>query len=131
MITASEAESTPRTAAAGPACLLGVWFEQFDRVARRIVQQDLVPADAGHQVVPEMNARLAQRLDHRGKPGDLEGDAVPAAGLGLGAIGHGLAATAEPRRRAEQQAEIPARQHGERWRRVHLLAEAEVPAVEV
>jgi hypothetical protein len=32
-------------------------LEQLDRVARRVVQQDLVPADPGHEVVPEPKPR--------------------------------------------------------------------------
>jgi hypothetical protein len=32
-----------------------VWLEQLDRVARRVVQQDLVPAHTDHEVVPEVD----------------------------------------------------------------------------
>jgi hypothetical protein len=67
--------------------LLGMWLEQFDRIARWVLQQDLVPAYAGYEVVPEVDPGLAQGLDHRWQPGNLDRDAVPAAGLGLGAIG--------------------------------------------
>jgi hypothetical protein len=30
-------------------------LEQLDRIARRVVQQDLVPADPDHEVVPEVD----------------------------------------------------------------------------
>ena len=56
-------------------------LEQLDGVAGRVVDQDLLAADAGHDVVAEVRARAAERVDERGEIVDLEREAVPAAGL--------------------------------------------------
>src|SRR2546426_11169138 len=65
-------------------------FKQFDGVAGRVVEQDLLSAHAGNNVVAGVGSRLAQRLDFARKVGDLEVYAGPAAWLRLSAIGHGL-----------------------------------------
>ena len=74
---------------------------------------------------------LAQVGDRRLEIGDLELEAVPAAGRGDGAVGHRRAAPRSAAGGAEHEPQVAAREHREAGRRVHHLAEAEALAVEV
>src|SRR5689334_6794232 len=96
----------PRQPGLGPGRL-----EQLHRVAGRVLQQDLLAAHAGDDLVAETGTVLPQ-LRHRGRQiGDLDREAVPAAGLGQAAVRHGLAAAGTAARSAEHQPQIAAGQH--------------------
>ncbi len=58
-------------------------FEQLDRVARRVFEQDLFAADPNHDLVSEPGLRPTEFAHDVGQIGRLEHEAVPAAGLGL------------------------------------------------
>src|SRR5919197_2596674 len=62
-------------------------FEQLDRVAGRVLEQDLPDADAGGTVVAEADAGAAQGLDRRVEVSDLDQDAVPSPGRRQRAVG--------------------------------------------
>src|SRR5437763_76209 len=52
-------------------------LEQLDRVAGGVLEQDLLPAGTGHDVVAEVHARVAESLDLGSDVIDNEVDAVP------------------------------------------------------
>src|SRR5207245_9960253 len=79
-------------------------LEQLDEVAGGILYQDLLTAVAHDDLVAESSARRPQSLDLAPQVHDLELDAVPAARLGLVAVGHRLARSAAAPRRAPAQA---------------------------
>ena len=56
-----------RRRAAGPAARSAGRLGQLDRVARRVLEQDLLPAAPDHEVVAEARAGRAQPLDGRGR----------------------------------------------------------------
>src|SRR6185436_19210720 len=87
-------------------------FEKFDDVAGGVLQQDLLAAGAGQDVVAKRRALGAEAGDFGFEIADDEMDAVPAAGAGLGAVGH--RASGGALRAAEQQAQVAARDIGER-----------------
>src|SRR5215831_6624256 len=62
-------------------------LEQLDEVAGRVLDQDLLAARAGHDVVAERHAGGLQAVDLGRDVVDDEVDAVPAAGTGLLAVG--------------------------------------------
>src|SRR5882724_9132897 len=105
-------------------------FKQFDGIACRVVEQDLLSAHASDNVVAEVGSRLAQRLDFAHEVGDLELYAVPAAWLGLAAIGHGLGGTPRTDGRVQQEAEVASRDDCEAGGGPELDAEAETLGVE-
>ena len=65
-------------------------LEQLNRIARRILDQDLLPAIANHNRVAEAASCLFQLRDGGRQILDLQLDAVPATGGGLLPVGHGL-----------------------------------------
>jgi hypothetical protein len=74
---------------------------------------------------------FAAQLRHgAGQVGDLEGEAVPAAGLRHRAVRHRLAAPGPAAWRAEHQAQVTTRQHREGRGGMHHLGEAQLPGVE-
>src|SRR5207249_4235117 len=86
-------------------------LEQFDRIARRVVDQDLLAADAGDDLVAEFSARVAQGRDQPLEIGYFDREAIPATWLGPAPVGHGLRAAARapgPARHAEHQPQISA-----------------------
>src|SRR5690242_11873257 len=91
---------------------LTVWplgrLEQFHRVSRWIVQQDLLSTGSGRDVVAEFDAGLAKSGDLAGQIVGLQDDAVPTARLRLATIGHGLGAAAGALRRAENELQLVA-----------------------
>src|SRR6266536_260323 len=114
----------PRTAAgSSPGGL-----EQFDGVAGGVLQQDLRAARPGDDVVAELQAGGTEPVDLRGQVTDLQVEAVPAAGDGSGAVGHGPPARAG--RAAEQQPHAVTADGGKRQGGVLLQGEAEVGGVE-
>src|SRR6185437_11676857 len=102
----------------------------LDRIPGRVFDEDLLPTDAGHDLVAEARAGVAQPRDQRLDVLDLELEAVPATGLGHAPVRHRRAAPWSASRRAQHEAEIAAREHREGGRRVHVLVEAELTAVE-
>src|SRR5215470_386397 len=68
-------------------------LEQFHRVARRVLDQDLLAAYAGDDLVAEGRAAGPQVLHGGRQVGHLDRKPVPAARLRHPAIGHRLAAT--------------------------------------
>src|SRR3954453_23446330 len=81
---------TTHPTATDPAASSG-GLEQFDRVAGRILQQDLRAAVAAHDLVTELSAGGPEFRDHGRQILDFDPDAVPAAWCGELAFGHGLA----------------------------------------
>jgi hypothetical protein len=72
-------------------------LEKFDRIAVRVLQQDLLTARAGLHLIAKMKSRRFQILDPRGEIGDFKNDPIPPAGL--------LAMSARHRTRARRAAE--------------------------
>src|ERR1700735_515244 len=70
-------------------------LEELDGVARRVVNDDLLAADAGDDLVAEPDAASSQFLDRGSEVSDLDAEAVPASRLLHPAVGHWRAA---PRR---------------------------------
>ena len=71
-----------RAAAVQSLSLAAGRLEELDRVAGRVLDQDLPAADAVDDVVAEPRAGLAERVDGRVEVVHLQLEAVPAAGLG-------------------------------------------------
>src|SRR5437870_4757657 len=67
-------------------------FEQFYRVAERVLENYLRASDSFDNVVAEMEPRGGESLDLCGQIGDWQSNAVPAARQGLTAIWHGTSA---------------------------------------
>src|SRR5438046_8680863 len=67
-------------------------FEQLDRVAGRVFEQDLPDGHAGGLVVAEVDARAPEGLDRRVEVGDLDQDAVPSPGRRERAVAQRVAA---------------------------------------
>ena len=95
-------------------------LEQFDRVAGRVLEQDLLAARAGDDVVAERQPGGAQPLDLGGDVVDDQMDAVPAARPGRPAVGHRPAGRAG--RTAQQQPQLAADDVGEGRRGVQAAA---------
>src|SRR3989442_10658179 len=105
-------------------------FKKVDGIAGRGVEQDLLSAHAGNNVVAEVGSRLAQRLDFARKVGDLELYAGPAPWLRLASIGHGLGGTPGTDGRVQQEAEVASRDDCEAGGGSELDSEAETLGVE-
>jgi hypothetical protein len=105
-------------------------LEQFDRIACRVVEQDLPSAHTGDDVVAEVGSRLAQRLDFACKVVDLELYAVPSAWLGLATIGHGLGGSPGTGGRVQEEAEIASRYDGKAGSGPELDGETETLGIE-
>src|SRR5439155_4317796 len=124
-----------RLARYGPAGDLSIrpslpWrFEQLDRVARRIVEKDLLSAETRDDIVAKAGSRLTQSLDLTGEILDLESDAVPATWLRSAPIWHGLSRSSSTGRRAQQEPEVAAREDDKARGRLALDAEAEMLGV--
>src|SRR5437667_394255 len=79
------------------------WPWLLDRVARRIVEKDLLSAETRDDIVAKAGSRLTQSLDLTGEILDLESDAVPATWLRFAPIWHGLSGPSSTGRRAQQE----------------------------
>jgi hypothetical protein len=77
------------TAATAKPHLWAAGLEQLDHVAGWILEQDLLPAGPGHDVVAERGARIAQVCDVSVDIVDDEMDSIPAAGAGFRPSGIG------------------------------------------
>src|SRR5262249_52756500 len=103
-------------------------LEELDRVPRRGVEDDLLAAGAGDDLVAEAETGVTQPVHLGGDVVHDELDAVPAPGLGATAIGHGPSRGA--RGPAEQEAEVAPGDVGERRGRAREEREAQVIGVE-
>src|ERR1019366_5146198 len=118
----------------GELCLGEDRLEGLDGVAGGILDDDLPAAGPGDDVVAEPGAVAAQFLDSGSKVGDLDTEAIPAAGLLHPAVGHRRAAPGWPvwaDRPDEHQAEVTMSEHREQVVRAHLQLEVEAGGVEV
>jgi hypothetical protein len=87
-------------------------LEELDWVAGGIVDQDLLAARPGDDVVAEAQPGGAQPLDFAGEVLDDQVDAVPAAGSGCAAVGHRSSGRAGGA--AQQQTQVASDDVGER-----------------
>src|SRR6185437_13650438 len=108
-----------------------VRLDQLYAVARRVVDQHLLSANAGHDIVPKMDSLLAQRLSDPFQIRYLQRYPIPATRLWLRSIRHRLATTALTTRRTQQQTQIAPVEHRECRRRVHRQAEPQIICVEL
>src|SRR5215208_6771729 len=104
-------------------------FEKFDEVAGGVLKQDLLAAPATDDLVAKVRPRVAYGPNLAGEIVDLQLDAVPAARLGLPAVGHGLACPASAGL-VQQEAQVASREDRETGGGVKLDAKAEPPGVE-
>src|SRR6185437_16761190 len=95
-----------------------------------IVDQHLLSANAGHEVVPKMNSLLAQRFSEPVQIRYLKRYPVPATRRRFRPVGHRLTAAASLTRRAQQQAQVSPVEHRECWRRMHRQSKAQMLGVE-
>jgi len=105
-------------------------FEEFDRIACRVVEQDLFATDADKNIIAKVRPCLAQSLDFAGKVGDLELDTVPAARAWLSAIRHGLGRSTRATLCVQHQAQVATRQACEARGRMKHDAETQQLCVE-
>src|SRR5207248_9926849 len=103
---------------------------RFDGFTRWVVNEDLLAANAGHDLVAKVRSRLAQCLDRGGEIVDFNREAVPASELGPGSIGHRLATAARRIGRAEYETQVTSGEHGKSRSRMHLFVEAQMLAIE-
>ena len=87
-------------------------FEKLDGVAGGILEQDLLAAPALDDLIAEASPRVSFGPNLPGEVVDLQLDAVPAARLGLPAVGHGLACTASAGL-VQQEAQVASREDRE------------------
>jgi hypothetical protein len=83
-------------------------LEELNEVPGWVVDNNLRAADAGDDVVPKVNSRLAKSFDRGREIGDFDREPVPAARRGHCAIGHGLSAPGPAPRPAKYQPQITA-----------------------
>ncbi len=105
-------------------------LEQFDRISRRIFENDLFAANPSDDGVPKVSSHLAKRFDHPLKVSYFNREAIPPARLLLGAIGHRLATTACGVRCTQDKPKVAPRQHRKGRCRVHFKLEIEPLGVE-
>jgi hypothetical protein len=108
--------------------VLGV-LEQLDDVAGGVLEQDLLAAGPGEDLVPERHTRGPEAVDLGRDVVDDQVDAVPHAGAGGGAVEHRL--TGRAARAAEEEPQVAPHGVGEHRREVRAHLEAEVGRVEV
>src|SRR5215213_4012349 len=104
-------------------------LEELDRVARRVLEQNLAAAPPRDDVVTEASPSLPQRLDLALEVCDLDLETIPAPGLGTAAIRHRLA-RATHAGLIEQQPQVASRKHHKARPELHLDVEAQMPDVE-
>jgi hypothetical protein len=105
------------------------WFEKLDRIAVRVLQQDLFAARSGLHLVAKMKSRRFQILDPRGKIGDFKDDPIPPAGLL--AMSAGRWTRTRRTRAAEDKLEIADRDLSEGRQILAIQLEAELFCIEV
>src|SRR5699024_5550109 len=100
-------------------------LEQFDRVAGRVVHDDLSAADAVDDVAAEPCSACAQVGHRLPKVLHLQRESVPSAGLWPPTVRKYLSTAALATWRAEHEPQVTAAEHRERGRRMHHLLESE------
>src|SRR3954452_4034810 len=105
------------------------WLEKLNRVAIRILQQDLLAARSDFHLIAKMQSRRFQNLDPSGQVGDLENDTVPPARLLAMSVGHRTRTRCA--RATENQLEMAARNLSEGGQILELELEAELLCIEV
>src|SRR2546428_6252338 len=103
-------------------------LKELDRISRRIVEEDLLPAGSGDDLAAESHARRAKAHDLGLDVVDDEVDAVPAARAGPRAVRHRTSGGACWT--AQQDAKWPADDVGESRSHVRAQGEPEVRRVE-
>jgi hypothetical protein len=97
---------------------------------RRTIASTLDAATDGPSGRIRASAIAATELAHgRGKIGDLEHEAIPAARLRFRAVRHRLTAASGATRGAQRKTKIASGQHRERRGWMHQLLETEMPAI--
>src|SRR5579859_7772443 len=99
-------------------------FENLDRIARRVVHNRLIAADADDDVATDMGACLAEAVDYLGDARHLDREAIPATRRRHRTVGHLTATARAAARLAQHQPQVAPREHRERWRRMHVFVEA-------
>jgi hypothetical protein len=64
------------------------WLEKLDRVAIRVLQQDLPATRSGFHLIAKMKSRAFQTFDPRWKVGHFKDDPIPSARLLPKSAGH-------------------------------------------
>jgi hypothetical protein len=104
---------------------------KLDGIAGRVVEEDLLAAEPGHDVVAKARPSFAQRRDLVFEIVDLELDAVPTARLRLASIRHRLRGPARSTRCIKQKSQIAPREDGKAGRGPRSDGETEVLGVEI
>src|SRR5690348_10936644 len=105
------------------------WLEEFDRVAGRVLEENLPSARAAEYVVAERQSRRPEPGHLRLDVGHDEVDPVPPARRGHPAVRH--RPTRGALRSGQQQAQVAALHIGEGRQELRVQLEAEVGGVEV
>jgi hypothetical protein len=87
-----------------------VRFEEFDRIASWVVEQDLPTTVADHNIIAEVRPCSAQCLYFGSEVGDLQLDTVPATRLRFTALRHGLGRSARACWYVQHQAQVATRE---------------------
>lgn len=104
-------------------------LKQLNRVARRVLEQDLSAARSRHDVIPELQSCVAKAVDFGRDVLDHEFHTIPAAGSWAVTVWHRSPSRA--RGTAQQQPEVTPNHIGESRCRAREHFEAEVLCVEV
>src|SRR6266496_355380 len=112
-----------------PTSSSAVGLEQLNRVAGRVLDQNLLAAIASDDLVPEMSAPLPECGDGGTEILNLDLDPVPTPGRRYVAVRHGLAGATSPGP-VQQQRQIAPNQPGEPRRRMDVDAKAQHLGVE-
>lgn len=83
-------------------------LKELHRIAGRIVNDDLLAADPGHDVVPEVDVGRTKLLDQGLQIGDLNRESIPPARSLMRSIGHRLTASGGCTGGAQYETEIAA-----------------------
>src|SRR5216683_7492972 len=105
-------------------------FEQFDWIAKRVLEQHLSDGNSAGLVIAKVDAGAAEALDGRVKVGDLNQDAIPSTRRGKRAIRQRVP-TRMGAGHAQQQPQVVSIQHREHRAVSSLLLEAEMLRVKV
>ena len=106
-------------------------LKQLDRIAGWILKQDLPATGTIDNVVAKTSARFTQRVDRTGEVRRVKNDPIPAARLGMAAVGHRLRGPASAFRRAQYELQVVARQYGKTGSGLLIEAEVELSRIEL
>src|SRR5262245_7389591 len=104
-------------------------LEELDRIAIRVLQQDLLPTRSNFHLIAKTEPRRFQSLDPRGEVGDFKDDPIPPAGLLALSAGHRTGTRRA--RAAEDKLEMAARDLSECGQTLAIKLEAELLRIEV